>query len=61
MREAIARHAEDEGAREKLRHEVIAAWDSYIKTGLHVTFENADAWLVKLEGSPIAKRPRCHK
>jgi len=35
--------------REQLRDDALAAWTHYQMTGLHVTSEEADAWLAKLE------------
>jgi predicted transcriptional regulator len=37
-----------EQQRERLRQNVLAAWDHYQTTGLHLTAREADAWLAKL-------------
>ena len=60
MREAIARYVEQEEARETVRQAAVAAWDDYRLTGLHATFEEADAWLAELEGGRPADPPQCH-
>jgi predicted transcriptional regulator len=40
--------------------EAIEAWESYQATGLHVTFDEADAWLAELEAGTTAEPPQCH-
>lgn len=60
MREAIEQYVEREEMRERLRTEALAAWEEYQVTGLHVTAEEADAWLAKLEAGEDAVPPECH-
>jgi predicted transcriptional regulator len=60
MREAIEQYVEREEKREQFRHEALAAWTHYQSTGLHVTTEEADAWLAKLEAGKDAAPPKCH-
>ena len=60
LREAIARYVEQEEARENVRQAAIAAWESYLETGLHATFEEADTWLAELESGKTANLPSCH-
>jgi predicted transcriptional regulator len=60
MREAIEEYVEREEKREKLRQDALAAWDHYQATGLHVTFEEADTWLSKLEAGKNSAAPKCH-
>ena len=60
MLEAIRQFADREEAREQLRHEAIARWEIYRQTGLHVTAQEADAWLAKLERGVDAQPPRSH-
>ena len=60
MREAIARYVEQEEAREGVKQAAVAAWEDYRLTGLHATFEEADAWLAELEGGGTAEPPLCH-
>ena len=60
MREAIEQYVEREEKREQLRQDALAAWDHYQTTGLHVTAEEADAWLAKLDAGKDAAPPKCH-
>ena len=60
MREAIARYVEQEEARETVTQAARLAWADYQQTGLHVTFEEADAWLAALEAGLPAEPPQCH-
>lgn len=59
MREAIAEYLEREEKREQFREGAMAAWEHYQTTGLHVTAEDADAWLAKLEAGKDAAPPKC--
>ena len=61
MREAIEQYVEREEKREQLRLDALAAWDHYQTTGLHVTAEEADSWLAKLEAGKKAPPPKCHE
>lgn len=60
MREAIAQYVEREEKREAFKQDAIRAWDEYQRTGLHLTLEEADAWLAKLEAGEDAELPKCH-
>ncbi len=60
MREAIAQYVEREERRERLRHDALAAWAEYRATGRHVTAEEADAWLARLEAGEDAEPPSPH-
>lgn len=60
MREAIAQYVEREEKRETFRQDTIWAWDEYQQTGVHLTLEEADAWLAKLEAGEDAEPPECH-
>lgn len=60
MREAIAQYVEREEKREAFKQDAIRAWDAYQETGLHVTMEEANAWLAKLEAGEDAEVPACH-
>jgi len=59
MREAIEEYVEREEKREQFRQDSLAAWAQYQTTGLHVTAEDADAWLTKLEAGKDAAPPKC--
>ena len=60
MREAIQQYIEREEKREAFRQEGIRAWNEYQATGLHVTLEEADEWLAKLEAGKNVEPPECH-
>jgi len=60
MVDAISEYVEREEKREAFRQDGIHAWNEYQATGLHVTFEEADAWLAKLEAGQDAEPPSCH-
>lgn len=60
MREAIAQYVEREEKREAFKQDALRAWDEYQQTGLHLTLEEADAWLAKLEAGENADLPKCH-
>ncbi len=60
MREAIEQYVEREERQENLRKEALAAWEEYQLTGLHITTEEADEWLAKLEAGEDIDPPKCH-
>ena len=60
MREAIAQYVEREEKRESFKQDALRAWEEYQRTGLHLTLEEADAWLAKLEAGEDAELPACH-
>lgn len=60
MREAIEQYVAREEKRELLRLDALAAWTEYQATGLHVTAEEADAWLARLEAGEDAEPPASH-
>jgi predicted transcriptional regulator len=60
MREAVEQYVSREEKREAFHRDALAAWKGYQATGLHVTTEEADAWLAKLEAGEDAEAPRCH-
>ena len=60
MCEAIAQYVEREEKREQFRQSALAAWNDYQTTGLHVTADEADAWLAKLEAGEEVEVPECH-
>lgn len=59
MREAIAQYVEREEKRETFRQDALRAWESYQRTGQHVTQQDADAWLERLEAGEDADMPAC--
>jgi len=60
MLEAIRQYVEREEKREAFRQDGINAWNEYQKTGLHVSLEEADAWLAELEAGKDVEPPECH-
>lgn len=60
MREGIREYVEREEKRESFKQDALSAWDAYQKNGLHLTLEEADAWLAKLETGDDVEPPKCH-
>ena len=60
MREAITQYVKREEQQEQFREAGLTAWTEYQSTGLHVTAEEADAWLAKLESGEDVAPPECH-
>ncbi|MDP2831776.1 MAG: ribbon-helix-helix protein, CopG family [Pseudomonadota bacterium] len=60
VREAIQQYVEREEKRDAFRQDALNAWAEYQETGLHVTLEEADAWLAKLAAGEDAEPPECH-
>jgi predicted transcriptional regulator len=60
MREAIIQYVEREEKREAFRQDTLKAWEEYRSTGLHVTAEEAGAWLTQLEHGNDIEPPECH-
>jgi predicted transcriptional regulator len=60
MREAITQYVEREEQREAFKQDAKRAWDNYRADGLHVTADEADAWLSKLEAGEDVEPPKCH-
>lgn len=58
--EAIQQYLEREEKREAFLQDARKAWEEYQATGLHVTLEEVDAWLAKLEAGEEADPPVCH-
>ena len=61
MLEAIEQYVEREEKREQFRVDTLASWEDFKTTGLHLTDEEVEAWLKKIEaGDMEAKLPECH-
>ena len=60
MREAIIQYIDREEKREAFRQDTLKAWEEYRTTGLHVTADEADAWLAQLEQGNDIEPPECH-
>jgi len=61
MREAIEQYVQREEQREQFLKDSLDAWQEYQETGQHVTAEEADHWLAKLEAGEDAGPPECHR
>jgi predicted transcriptional regulator len=61
LREAIEQYVDREEKRAQLNKDMVASWEDYQATGLHVTGEEVDAWLAKLEAGEDAEPPVPHK
>jgi predicted transcriptional regulator len=60
MKEAIRDYVDREEKRESFRQDALQAWAAYEATGVHATFEEADAWLARLEAGEDVDLPECH-
>lgn len=60
MREAIGQYVSREEQREALRQDVWQAWHEYEETGLHVTGDEAIAWLETWGAEGEKDAPKCH-
>ena len=61
MREAITQYVDREEKRESFRQDTLKAWEEYRTTGKHVSAEEADAWLAKLQLGHDIEPPECHE
>lgn len=60
MCETIDHCVEREEKHETFRQDSLNAWEEYRLAGQHVTAEEADAWLRKLEQGHDCEPPACH-
>jgi predicted transcriptional regulator len=58
--DASPRDREREAKRESFRLETLAAWEHYQATGLHLTQEEAEAWMAQLVAGLTVDPPECH-
>lgn len=58
--EAIRQYVDREEKREDFRQSAIKAWEVYQATGEHLTLEEADDWLSRLEAGEDVEPPQCH-
>ena len=61
MREAITQYVDREEKRESFRQDTLKAWEEYRTTGNHVSADDADAWMAKLELGHDIEPPECHE
>jgi len=57
LRQAVSQFIEREESREVFRAAALEAWHQYQFTGLHVTHDDADAWLARLQVGENAAIP----
>lgn len=60
MREAITQYVDREEKREAFRRDTLKAWEDFREHGLHVTADEADAWMAQLEHGNDVEPPECH-
>lgn len=60
MREAITQYVDREEKREVFRQESLKAWENFRENGLHLTVDEADAWMAQLERGNDIEPPECH-
>ena len=58
--DAVSEYLDRQDQRRSFRQDAIDAWNDYQRNGLHVTGDEADAWLAKLEAGEIVTAPDCH-
>ena len=60
LREAVTQFVEREEKRAAFREAGLKAWEEFQATSKHVTHDESDAWLAKLEAGEAAAVPECH-
>jgi predicted transcriptional regulator len=60
MKQAIEEYVDRKEKQARFRCDADAAWEHYQRTGLHVTFEEADEWLSRLARGEKTPRPKSH-
>ena len=60
MREAITQYVDREEKREAFRRDTLKAWEAFRESGLHVTADEADAWMAQLEQGHDVEPPDAH-
>lgn len=59
-REAVHQYLDRKEAEMAVRADALAAWVKFKTDGLHVSGEEADAWLAALENGEDIDPPACH-
>lgn len=59
--EAIAEYVARDEQRQQFQADTEAAWAEYQAAGLHLTAEEAESWLARLEAGEQVDRPACHR
>lgn len=60
LRQVVSQFIEREESREVFRATGLQAWHQYKVTGLHVTHDDADVWLARLQAGEDAAVPQAH-
>lgn len=60
LEEAVEQYLDREERRAAFLADGVEAWGRYVSTGLHLTADEADAWLAELEGGKDVDPPKCH-
>ena len=60
MREAITQYVDREEKREAFGLDSQLAWEDFLSNGLHVSADEADAWMAELEQGNDIEPPECH-
>ena len=60
MREAITQYVDREEKREAFRQDSQLAWEAFRANGMHVSADEADAWMAELEQGNDIEPPDCH-
>jgi len=60
VKEAIDEYVDREEKKEKLKEELLSAWNQYQLTGLHLTHEEMSDWVEKIANGEDAELPKCH-
>ena len=60
MREAITQYVDREEKREVFRRDTLKAWEDFRENGLHMTADEADAWMAQLEQGNDVEPPHAH-
>jgi predicted transcriptional regulator len=58
--DALSAFVDGEARRASFREDAVRAWQAYGEDGLHLTAEEADAWLARLEAGDDLEPPACH-
>jgi predicted transcriptional regulator len=61
MIDATEQYLEREEKREAFRQEALRAYEEYMHSGLHLSGDEADAWMAQLEAGLDVAPPECHK
>ncbi len=60
LRTALEQYVDREEKRQQVQRNAEIVWRNYQASGLHVTDEEADAWMAKLEDGESIAPPTCH-